>query len=134
MATNPCRDCGNGVSPSATTCPQCGAPRPSDPDWDGYGFEYKSPQVFLGLPLVHISFKYRENRMPVFAKGWLAVGQFSCGFFNLSQFGVGPFAVSQFALAGMAISQICVAVEAICQIGLVWQGTGQLLFELKELL
>ncbi|MEA3306164.1 MAG: hypothetical protein U9Q34_00070 [Elusimicrobiota bacterium] len=37
--------------------------------FDGYGFEYKSEAEFLGFPLLHGSFKYRPNYIPVPAKG-----------------------------------------------------------------
>lgn len=133
MPTTECRDCQREVSPAAWACPECGAPSPADPDWDGWGYEYKSNAVFLGLPLLHVAFKFRQNRMPVVAKGWLAIGQFSYGFVNLSQFGVGPFCLSQFALAGVALSQICAAPLAICQIGVVYNGWGQLVFKLVDI-
>lgn len=129
----PCRECGREVSENAWACPGCGAPQPANAEWNGWGYEYKSPQTLLGLPLIHISFKYRRNRTPVVAKGWLAIGQFSFGFFNISQFGLGPFCISQFAIAGLAISQICMAVVALCQIGIVFTGWGQLLLILADL-
>ena len=134
MPTTPCRECGNEVSTQAPMCPQCGAVQPYKPVFDGWGYEYKSDATLLGLPLVHVSFKYRPNYTPVVARGWLAIGQFSAGFFNLSQFGVGPFCVSQFALAGAAVMQMGVAAVAVCQIGLVYDGLGMLLYRLKDLL
>ena len=66
-----CRDCGHHVSTTAVSCPECGAPCPANADWDGWGFEYKSKASLLGLPLLHVSFKYRRNRIPVVANGWL---------------------------------------------------------------
>jgi hypothetical protein len=129
-----CRDCGHEVSTGALACPHCGAPFPYLDHWDGYGWEWKSRAALLGMPLVHISFKYRANRMPVVARGWLAVGQFSYGFVNISQFGFGPFAVSQFAVAGVALSQFCAAVVAVCQIGIVYDGWGQLVWRVADLL
>ncbi len=134
MPTTPCRDCQTLVSTSALRCTQCGAPLPYQAEFTGYGFEWKSPQVYLGLPLVHVSFKYRANRTPVVAKGWLAIGQFSCGFVNLSQFGVGPVCISQFALAGVALAQFTAAVYGVCQVGLLFDGFGQVVFRLKDLL
>ena len=59
----------------------------------------------LGLPLLHISFKYRSNRRPVVAKGLIAIGQFACGVRPLSQFGEGCVSVSQFTIAGYAFAQ-----------------------------
>lgn len=129
-----CRDCRHEVSRSAPACPQCGAPFPAQANWNGWGFEYKSKLRLLGLPLVHVSFKYRPNRMPVVACGWLAIGQFSGGIVNISQFGVGPIAVSQFALAGVAVAQFCVAGIALCQFGLALDGVGQQLIRLADLI
>lgn len=56
----PCRECQHQVSEQATACPGCGAPFPARDKWDGWGFEYKSGTTFLGLPLLHISFKSFE--------------------------------------------------------------------------
>ena len=75
----PCRECKNEISEQAITCPHCGAPYPAREKWDGWGFEYKSKLIFWGLPFLHISFKYRPNRMPVVAKGIIAIGQFAYG-------------------------------------------------------
>ena len=90
-----CRECNHEVSEQAMTCPHCGAPRPAKPDWDGWGFEYKSKIKLMDIPLLHISFKYRPNRFPVPARGIIAIGQFAFGFFTLSQFGIGVISVSQ---------------------------------------
>ena len=73
----PCRECRHEVSERAVACPQCGAPFPAREKWDGWGFEYKSKVAILGLPLMHISFKYRPNRVPVPAKGVTEIGQFA---------------------------------------------------------
>jgi hypothetical protein len=81
-----CRECKREVSDQAFACPGCGAPYPSREHWDGWGFEYKSPIRMAGLPLLHISFKYRANRMPVPARGIVAIGQFACGVVTISQF------------------------------------------------
>ena len=48
-----CRECSGTVSHQATQCPHCGAPYPAKPDWDGYGYEYKSKTTIFGIPLVH---------------------------------------------------------------------------------
>jgi hypothetical protein len=87
------------------------------------------------LPLLHISFKFRPNRVPVPAKGIFAIGQFACGFFTLSQFGVGVVSVSQFTIAGYALAQIGFAYSLIAQIGVyIHQGRGQIVKSLSELL
>jgi hypothetical protein len=59
--------------------PRLRCPYPAKEKWDGWGFEYKCEATVLGLPLLHVSFKYRFNRRPVPAKGFIAIGQFACG-------------------------------------------------------
>lgn len=131
----PCRECQHEVSEQATACPHCGAPFPAKEKWDGWGFEYKSEAKFLGLPLLHISFKYRPNRVPVPAKGVIAIGQFASGVFVLSQFGVGIVSVSQFTVAGFALAQFAIAYSLIAQFGIYLnQGAGQVVISLKNLL
>ena len=131
----PCRDCQKTISEQATTCPHCGAPYPARQHWDGWGFEYKSNTTLWGIPLVHISFKYRPNRMPVPAKGIIAIGQFACGVVTISQFGVGLVSVSQFTVAGFALAQFAVAYSMIAQIGLyLHDGRGQFVKSVMELL
>ena len=73
----PCRECQHEISTQAAFCPNCGAPFPARDKGDGWGFEYKSQATLLGLPLLHISFKYRSNCVPVPAKGIIAIGQFA---------------------------------------------------------
>jgi hypothetical protein len=55
--------------------------------WLGIGVQIATEHS--GLPLLHISIKYRSNRRPVVAKGLIAIGQFACGVCPLSQFGEG---------------------------------------------
>jgi hypothetical protein len=130
-----CRDCKHKVSEQAYTCPNCGAMYPAKPTWDGWGYEYKSKASFLGLPLVHISFKYRMNRMPVVARGVFAIGQFGAGIINISQFGIGVISISQFTIAGYAIAQFAVAYSCIAQIALyVDQGYGQVVHRIADVL
>jgi hypothetical protein len=130
-----CRECQREVSESAISCPNCGAPYPAKEKWDGWGFEYKSKTIIAGLPLLHISFKYKPNRAPVPAKGIIAIGQFACGFFTLSQFGIGVISVSQFTIAGYALAQFAFAYSLIAQIGIyIHEGRGQLVKSLGELM
>jgi len=130
-----CRECRGQVSEQAFACPHCGAPFPAKDKWDGWGYEYKSGATLFGWPLVHISFKYRANRVPVVARGIVAIGQFGCGALTIAQFGVGLVSVSQFALAGYALAQIGVAWSLIAQIGLyVDQGRGQFVRSLAQLI
>ncbi len=91
------------------SCPHCGAPYPAKKKWNAWGFEYKTDANFLGLPLLHISFKYRPNRVPVVAKGIISNGQFGCGIINISHFGIGVVSISQFAIAGFALAQFAFA-------------------------
>lgn len=117
------------------SCPGCGAPFPAKEKWDGWGFEYKTEATFLGLPLLHISFKYRPNRTPVPAKGVIAIGQFAYGIFTLSQFGVGVVSISQFTIAGYALAQFAFAHSLIAQFGIyIHEGHGQLVIGLSEIL
>jgi hypothetical protein len=130
-----CRECRHQISEQAVSCPNCGAPFPAREKWDGWGFEYKSEASFLGLPLLHVSFKYRPNRVPVPAKGIIAIGQFAVGFFTLSQFGLGVVSVSQFAIAGYALAQFAFAYKLVAQFGIyLHEGYGQLVYQLSELL
>ena len=131
----PCRECRHEVSEQALACPQCGAPYPAREKWDGWGFEYKTQTKLFGLPLVHVSFKYRPNRMPVPARGVVAISQFACSIFTLSQFGVGVVSVSQFTVAGFALAQFAAAYSLIAQIGVyVREGHGQIVKSVAELI
>ena len=131
----PCRECKRDISEQAISCPNCGAPYPAKEKWDGWGFEYKSQATLFGLPLVHVSFKYRPNRAPVVAKGIIAIGQFACGIVTISQFGIGVFSVSQFTVAGFALAQFAAAYSLVAQFGLyVHEGRGQIVKSLTELM
>lgn len=121
-----CRECGKEVSENAFACPNCGAPYPSRDKWDGWGYEYKSEARILGMPSLHISFKFRPNYVPVPARGFISIGQFGAGIINISQFGVGVFSLSQFTVAGFAVCQVGAAYSLIAQVGLYWdKGWGQ---------
>jgi hypothetical protein len=72
---------------------------------------------YSGLPLLHISFKYRSNRQPVVVKGLIAIGRFACGVCPLYQFGEGFVSVSQFTIAGYAFAQFAIAYSLIAQMG-----------------
>ncbi len=116
-------------------CPHCGAPFPAKATWTGWGFEFKSKTEMMGLPLLHVSFKYRPNRMPVPAKGIIAIGQFACGIVTLSQFGIGVISVSQFTIAGFALAQFAFAYSLIAQIGIyLHEGHGQIVRSLMSLI
>jgi hypothetical protein len=131
----PCRECQHEISEQAMSCPNCGAPFPAKEKWDGWGFEFKSKSTFMGLPLLHISFKYRPNRIPVPVKGVIAIGQFAVGIFTFSQFGIGVVSISQFTVAVYALAQFTFAYSLIAQFGIyIHEGHGQLVKSLSELL
>jgi hypothetical protein len=131
----PCRECKHEISEEAITCPHCGVPYPAKEKWDGWGFEYKSQLTFWGLPLLHISFKYRPNRMPVVAKGIIAIGQFAYGVVTISQFGIGIFSLSQFTVAVYALAQFAAAYSLIAQVGIyINEGRGQLVKSVAEII
>jgi len=130
-----CRECSHQVSDQAVSCPNCGAPYPARAKWNGWGFEYKSNATFLGLPLLHIAFKYRPNRTPVVARGVISIGQFGLGIINISQFGIGVISISQFTIGVFALAQFALAYACIAQIGVyIDQGFGQVVYKLGELL
>jgi hypothetical protein len=88
-----------------------------------------------GLPLLHVSFKFRPNRTPVVARGIIAIGQFACGIVCIAQFGVGVFSIAQFTVAGFALAQFALAYSLIAQMGVyLTEGHGQLVFSLSRLL
>ncbi len=131
----PCRECRNEISEQAFACPNCGAPYPARQSWDGWGYEYKSKLVIAGLPLLHISFKYRANRTPVVACGIIAIGQFGCGVICIAQFGVGVLSIAQFTVAGFALAQFALAYSLIAQFAVyLAEGHGQRVFSLSKLL
>ena len=129
-----CRECKHQISGQALFCPNCGAPYPAKEKWDGWGWEYASPLKIAGLPLIHVSFKYRQNRLPVVAKGIIAIGQFGVGVITISQFGVGLISLSQFCIAGFAVAQFALAYSCIAQFGIYLNsGWGQMVKSLGEL-
>ena len=131
----PCRECQQTVSEQALACPKCGAPYPARAEFTGWGFEYKSEATMLGLPVLHISFKYGPNRVPVPARGIIAIGQFAFGVFTISQLGIGLFSASQFTVAGYALAQFAFAYSLIAQMGIyVHEGRGMLVRSLAEMM
>ena len=89
----------------------------------------------FGLPLLHISFKYRPDRVPVPAKGIVAIGQFACGVVTISQFGVGLLSLGQFTVAGYTIAQFAFAYSLLAQFGVYIQhGRGQFVSSLARVL
>ena len=130
----PCRECKHLVSEQARACPQCGAPCPAQAAWNGWGWEYKSALTVLGLPLIHVSFKYHANRTPVVARGVIAIGQFACGVVTLAQFGIGIISISQFTVAVLAVAQFAAAYSLLAQLGFyIHEGHGQFVLGQSQL-
>ena len=94
-----------------------------------------SGDTIMGLSLLHISFKYRGNKMPVVAVGVISIGQFGAGIINISQFGIGIVSISQFTIAVYAVAQFAFAYSCIAQIGIyIDQGYGQIVRRLADIL
>lgn len=130
-----CRECGHQVSKFAHACPGCGVPHPADAKLDGFGYEYKSKTKILGYPLLHVSFKYGFNNLPVPAVGIIAIGQVGIGIINITQFGVGLIGLGQFIIAPYAIAQFAFGFRIIAQIGVyIGTGIGQSIWKLTDLL
>ena len=88
----------------------------------------------MDIPLIHISFRYQTNGVPVPAKGIIAIGQFGIGLVNISQFGIGLFSLGQFTIGGYALAQCAFAYELIAQVGVfVNKGIGQVVWKLSDL-
>jgi CubicO group peptidase (beta-lactamase class C family) len=128
-----CRKCQQEVSEQASVCPGCGASFPAAKKRKYRGFEYKSRATILGIPLLHISFKYRPNWVPLPAKGIISIGQFGMGIVNISQFGIGIISLSQVTLAFYALAQVALAFSLIAQVGVyVHQGRGPIVTSVAE--
>lgn len=116
MALVACRECQHEVSAVARACPQCGAPFPGRPHWQGTGCDWKSRTTICGYPVVHIAYgRDARGRLRV-AKGVIAIGQFAIGLITIAQFGVGfLFGFGQFFVALTAVAQV--AITPLCGIG-----------------
>ena len=100
-----------------------------------WGYEYKSKMSLMGLPLLHISFGFKSNGIPIPAVGVISIGQFGAGIINISQFGVGLISISQFSIAMYAIGQVTFAYSSISQVGIyIDQGYGQVVVKLADIL
>ena len=129
-----CRDCGRDMPDEALVCPRCGSEERREESREGLGFEYRSRATLLGLPLVHVSFRFGRGMRPLPAKGIVAVGHFACGVFTLSQFGIGLVSVGQVVVAGYALAQVAAAYALLAQVGIYLSaGQGQVVRSLGEL-
>lgn len=130
-----CRECNQPVAADAVSCPNCGAQYPSQKSSSGWGFEYKDKHTLFGLPIVHVSFKYKSNGTPVPAKGIIAIGQFAVGVINISQFGIGVVSVSQVSIGAFVLAQVAIGYDILAQAGLYLNtGVGQAVKNVFELL
>ena len=140
MALVSCRECQHQVSNVARACPQCGAPFPARPNWQGTGYDWKSQTTVWGYPLVHIAYGRDAQGKLRIAKGVIAIGQFGIGLITLAQFGIGLlFGFGQF-LAGLTviaqvavtplfgIGQFATGVVAIGQMAIGYYALGQMAF------
>ncbi|MFC1885137.1 serine hydrolase [Thermodesulfobacteriota bacterium] len=128
-----CRECQYEISDNPRVCPNCGTPRPTKRKRKDWGFEYKSKTTIMGIPIIHISFKYRRGWIPVPAKGIISIGQFGIGIINISQFGIGVLSLSQVTIALYALAQVAVAFSLIAQVGLYFNhGYGMKVWDVKE--
>ena len=72
-------------------------------------YEYRSPVVFLGLPLVHILFNAEENGKPMAARGWVAIGTraygilYAAGVVSVGGISCGATAIGIIAIGGSSI-------------------------------
>jgi hypothetical protein len=130
MNTIPCRDCSQTVSLDAPTCPQCGAPRPAQREWNGEGYEWKSATTLAGWPLVHIAFGIdRDGKMRT-ARGVVAIGQRAVGGFavgilaaGLVSCGVVCGGIVSFGVVAGALVLAC-GVNALAPIAIGVVGVG----------
>jgi hypothetical protein len=111
MALIHCRECGREVSDQADTCPGCGYPLKDKLNPSGTGgplrpliYEYKSPKMIFGLPLVHIVYgpAWAGGFKP--ARGIIAIGNVALGIIA-----IGGFAAGIFTLAGIGLGIFCLA-------------------------
>ena len=108
------------------------------------GYEWRTESSLFGLPLVHVAWGRNKEGRKLVAKGILGIGQYAMGFICISQFGlgglcisqfgIGLLAVAQFSIALASVSQFAVAVYTIAQIGISFDGVGQLVLRIKDLL
>ena len=128
MALVACRECRREVSETARACPQCRAPFPGRPEWQGTGYEWKSQTTVWGYPLVHVAFGRNARGKLRVARGVIAIGQFAIGLITVAQFGIGLlFGCGQFFLALTALAQVAITpLIGIGQLATGYIAVGQL--------
>ncbi len=115
----PCRQCSAEVAAAEVQCPECGAPHPADPDWNGAGYEWKSGTTVRGWPLVHVAFgcdatgRVRVAR-GVVAIGARAVGGLACGIMAAGGLAIGIVSAGIFSLGVVSFAAaVAIGVNAI---------------------
>src|ERR1700694_1831188 len=108
------------------------------------GYEWRTESTLYGLPLIHVAWGRNKEGRKLVAKGIIGIGQYALGVISISQFGLGAicisqfgiglFAVAQFSIAVASVSQFTVAVYTIAQIGISFDGVGQELLRIKQVL
>jgi hypothetical protein len=108
------------------------------------GYEWRTESTLYGLPLIHVAWGRDKDGRKLIAKGIIGIGQYAMGLISISQFGIGAicitqfgiglFAVAQFSIALASVSQFTVAIYTITQMGISYEGIGQHLLRVKELM
>jgi hypothetical protein len=109
-----CRECGAEVERDAVDCPACAAPRPSQADWAGEGFEYRSTREFRGWPLVHIAFGIDRSGRIRTAKGIVAVGQRAVGGVAVGILALGFISCGVISAGVVSFGIVAVALAVAC--------------------
>lgn len=108
------------------------------------GYEWRTQSSLCGLPLIHVAWGRGKEGRKLVAKGVIGIGQYALGIISISQFGLGVICISQFGIGVLAIaqfsislasvSQFAVAAWTIAQSGISYDGVGQHLLRIKELI
>ena len=109
MTLKRCADCGREISDQAMACPGCGRllqergpATAASGEWPPYFYEYKSPTILFGLPLIHVIFgpAWLIGFRP--ARGIIAVGNIAIGFVAF-----GGVAMGFAAFGGVSLGLVC---------------------------
>ncbi len=107
-----CRQCQQSVTPELVNCPNCGAPRPAQQEWNGEGYEWSSTGTWMGYPLVHIAFGCGPDGKARVARGVVAIGQRAKGVIAIGIVATGFLSIGVFALGVLSIGVVSVGLGA----------------------